>query len=97
MGVFEFWINKGNVIMEIMFLDFDCVFGDFGFDFMGFVVGKSQEEKDVMALKELKNGCFVMFVIGGMIYYNWVIGEFFFLYILYIEFLQIEDMFAYSF
>ena len=75
MGVLEFWTNKGNVTMETMFSDPDRVPGDLGFDPMGFAVGKTQEEKDEMALKELKNGRLAMLAIGGMIHHNWVTGE----------------------
>jgi len=75
MGVLEFWSNKGNVTMESMFSDPDRVPGDLGFDPMGFAVGKSQDEKDAMALKELKNGRLAMLAIGGMIHHNWVTGE----------------------
>lgn len=75
MGVLEFWTNKGNVTMETMFSDPERVPGDLGFDPMGFSVGKSQEEKDAMALKELKNGRLAMLAIGGMIHHNWITGE----------------------
>ena len=75
MGVLEFWTNKGNVTMETMFEDPERVPGDFGFDPMGLSVGKSQEEKDSMALKELKNGRLAMLAIGGMIHHNWVTGD----------------------
>ena len=75
MGVLEFWTNKGNVTMETMFSDPDRVPGDLGFDPMGLSVGKSQEEKDRMALRELKNGRLAMLAIGGMIHHNWVTGE----------------------
>jgi hypothetical protein len=75
MGVLEFWTNKGNVTMETMFEDPDRVPGDLGFDPMGLAVGKSQEEKDAMALKELKNGRLAMLAIGGMIHHNWVTGD----------------------
>jgi len=75
MGVLEFWTNKGNVTMETMFEDSDRVPGDLGFDPMGLAVGKSQDEKDEMALKELKNGRLAMLAIGGMIHHNWVTGD----------------------
>lgn len=75
MGVLEFWTNKGNVTMETMFSDPNRVPGDLGFDPMGLAVGKSQEEKDRMQLKELKNGRLAMLAIGGMIHHNWVTGE----------------------
>jgi len=75
MGVLEFWTNKGNVTMETMFSDPERVPGDLGFDPMGFSVGKSQDEKDAMALKELKNGRLAMLAIGGMIHHNWITGE----------------------
>lgn len=74
-GVIEFWTNKGNVTMETMFSDPNRVPGDLGFDPMGLAVGKSQEEKDRMALRELKNGRLAMLAIGGMIHHNWVTGE----------------------
>jgi len=74
-GVMEFWTNKGNVTMETMFSDPDRVPGDIGFDPMGLSVGKSQEEKDRMALRELKNGRLAMLAIGGMIHHNWVTGD----------------------
>eukprot|EP00957_Ditylum_brightwellii_P199158 15181509-Ditylum_brightwellii.AAC.1 len=75
MGVLEFWSNKGNVTMETMFSDPERVPGDLGFDPMGLSVGKSQEEKDKLALQELKNGRLAMLAIGGMIHHNWVTGE----------------------
>jgi len=75
MGVLEFWTNKGNVTMLTMFSDEERVPGDLGFDPMGFSVGKSQDEKDAMALKELKNGRLAMLAIGGMIHHNWVTGD----------------------
>jgi hypothetical protein len=75
MGVLEFWTNKGNVTMETMFNDPDRVPGDLGFDPMGLAVGKSQEEKDKLALQEIKNGRLAMLAIGGMIHHNWVTGD----------------------
>lgn len=75
MGVLEFWTNKGNVTMETMFEDPDRVPGNLGFDPMGFSVGKSQDEKDAMALKEIKNGRLAMLAIGGMIHHNWITGD----------------------
>lgn len=75
MGVIEFWTNKGNVTMENMFNDPKRVPGDLGFDPMGLAVGKSQEEKDLMQYKELKNGRLAMLAIGGMIHHNWVTGD----------------------
>ena len=75
MGVLEFWTNKGNVTMENMFEDPDRVPGELGFDPMGLSSGKSQEEKDEMALKEIKNGRLAMLAIGGMIHHNWITGE----------------------
>eukprot|EP01083_Nonionella_stella_P277856 944748_1 len=74
-GILEFWTNKGNVTMETMFADESRVPGDLGFDPMGFAVGKTQEEKDAMALKEIKNGRLAMLAIGGMIHHNWVTGD----------------------
>jgi len=75
MGVLEFWTNKGNVTMMTMFEDEERVPGDLGFDPMGLSVGKTQEEKDLMAYKELKNGRLAMLAIGGMIHHNWVTGD----------------------
>lgn len=74
-GVLEFWTNKGNVTMETMFLDADRVPGDFGFDPMGLSVGKTQEEKEEMELREIKNGRLAMLAIGGMIHHNWITGD----------------------
>jgi len=75
MGVLEWWTNNGNVTMETMFSDESRVPGDLGFDPMGLSVGKSQAEKDEMALKEIKNGRLAMLAIGGMIHHNWVTGD----------------------
>jgi len=75
MGVLEFWTNKGNVTMETMFEDPERVPGNFGFDPMGLSVGKTQEQLDEMALKEIKNGRLAMLAIGGMIHHNWVTGD----------------------
>mmetsp|Transcript_14456 Transcript_14456/g.17575 ORF Transcript_14456/g.17575 Transcript_14456/m.17575 type:complete len:202 (+) Transcript_14456:69-674(+) len=75
MGVLEWWTNNGNITAENMFEDPDRVPGDLGFDPMGLSVGKSQDEKDEMALKELKNGRLAMLAIGGMIHHNWVTGD----------------------
>lgn len=75
MGVLEFWTNKGSVTMETMFQDESRVPGNLGFDPMGFAVGKSQEEKDKMALMEIKNGRLAMLAIGGMIHHNWITGD----------------------
>eukprot|EP00562_Extubocellulus_spinifer_P015685 CAMPEP_0178574156 /NCGR_PEP_ID=MMETSP0697-20121206/19190_1 /TAXON_ID=265572 /ORGANISM="Extubocellulus spinifer, Strain CCMP396" /LENGTH=200 /DNA_ID=CAMNT_0020209101 /DNA_START=29 /DNA_END=631 /DNA_ORIENTATION=- len=74
-GVMEFWTNKGNVTMETMFSDPDRVPGDLGFDPMGLSVGKSEEEKERMQLREIKNGRLAMLAIGGMIHHNWVTGD----------------------
>jgi len=74
-GVLEFWTNKGNVTMETMFQDSDRVPGDFGFDPMGLSVGKTQEEKEEMELREIKNGRLAMLAIGGMIHHNWITGD----------------------
>lgn len=74
-GILEFWTNKGKVTMLDMFEDDDRVPGALGFDPMGLAVGKSQEEMEVMQLKEIKNGRLAMLAIGGMIHHNWVTGE----------------------
>lgn len=74
-GLLEVWTNKGNVTMLTMFEDPDRVPGDLGFDPLGLSVGKTQEEKDEMALKEIKNGRLAMLAIGGMIHHNWVTGD----------------------
>lgn len=74
-GLLEIWTNKGNITMLTMFEDPDRVPGDLGFDPLGLSVGKTQEQKDEMALKELKNGRLAMLAIGGMIHHNWVTGD----------------------
>ena len=74
-GVLEFWTNKGAVTWDTMFEDKDRVPGDFGFDPMGWMKGKTQEQVDEMKLKELKNGRLAMLAIGGMIHHGWVTGE----------------------
>jgi len=74
-GVLEFWTNKGKVTMEDMFEDETRVPGAFGFDPMGLSVGKSQEQKELMEYKEIKNGRLAMLAIGGMIHHNWVTGD----------------------
>lgn len=75
MGVLEFWTNKGNVTMETMFEDPDREPGNLGFDPMGLSVGKTEDEKNIMKLRELKNGRLAMLAIGGMIHHNWITGE----------------------
>jgi len=75
MGVLEFWMNKGSVTMETMFEDPTRVPGDFDFDPLGLSVGKNDEEKEMMQLKEIKNGRLAMLAIGGMIHHNWITGD----------------------
>ena len=75
MGVLEFWTNKGNVTMETMFSDPDREPGNLGFDPMGLAVGKTEDEMNMMKLRELKNGRLAMLAIGGMIHHNWITGE----------------------
>lgn len=75
MGILEFYSNNGNVTMENMFSDPARVPGNFGFDPLGFSKGKSQADKDTMALKELTNGRLAMLAIGGMIHHNFVTGQ----------------------
>ena len=41
--------------------------GDYGFDPCGVCVNKSQEYKDTMALKELKNGRLAMLAFSGIV------------------------------
>ena len=74
-GILEFWMNKGKVTMETMFEDSDRVPGDFGFDPMGLSVGKTEEQKADMQLKEIRNGRLAMLAIGGMIHHNIVTGD----------------------
>ena len=75
MGVLEFWTNKGNVTMETMFSDPAREPGNLGFDPMGLAVGKTEDEKNDMQLKEIMNGRLAMLAIGGMIHHNWITGE----------------------
>ncbi len=74
-GVEEWRTNKGNITMETMFADTDRVPGDFGFDPMGQLKGKSEAEIADMKLKEIKNGRLAMLAIGGMIHHNFIFGE----------------------
>jgi Chlorophyll A-B binding protein len=74
-GVLEVWTNQGKITMENMFEDESRVPGAFGFDPMGLSVGKTQEQKELMEYKEIKNGRLAMLAIGGMIHHNWVTGE----------------------
>lgn len=75
MGVLEFWTNKGNVTMENMFSDPARIPGNLGFDPMGLMKGKTQEEQELIQYKEIKNGRLAMLAIGGMIHHNWVTGD----------------------
>jgi len=74
-GVEEWRTNKGKVTMETMFDGTDRVPGDFGFDPMGQLKGKSEAEVADMKLKEIKNGRLAMLAIGGMIHHNLIFGE----------------------
>jgi len=74
-GLLEIWTNKGNITMLTMFEEEDRVPGELGFDPLGLSVGKTQEQKDEMALKEIKNGRLAMLAIGGMIHHNWITGD----------------------
>ena len=73
-GVLEFWMNKGKVTMENMFEDPERIPGNFGFDPLGLSVGKTDEQKADMELKEIRNGRLAMLAIGGMIHHNIVTG-----------------------
>jgi light-harvesting complex I chlorophyll a/b binding protein 4 len=75
LGFWEFWTNKGKVTAEDMFSDPSRVPGEFGFDPMGLMKGKSKEQSEEMQLKEIKNGRLAMLAIGGMIHHNWITGE----------------------
>jgi hypothetical protein len=74
-GVEEWRTNKGKITMEDMFEGTDRVPGDFGFDPMGQLKGKSEAEIADMKLKEIKNGRLAMLAIGGMIHHNFIFGE----------------------
>ena len=74
-GVEEWRTNKGAITMETMFADTDRVPGDFGWDPLNKMKGKSEAEINDMKLKELKNGRLAMLAIGGMIHHNFVFGE----------------------
>ncbi|KAK1737848.1 chlorophyll a-b binding domain-containing protein [Skeletonema marinoi] len=74
-GAEEWRTNKGKITMADMFADSDRVPGDFGFDPMGKLKGKSEAEINDMKLKEIKNGRLAMLAIGGMIHHNFIFGE----------------------
>ena len=76
-GVEEYRTNKGKITMEDMFTgeNADRVPGDFGFDHMGMIKGKSEAEVNSMKWKEIKNGRLAMLAIWGMIHHNFVTGE----------------------
>jgi hypothetical protein len=74
-GIYEYWMNKGNITMENMFSDPSRVPGNFGFDPMGLSKGKTPEQVAELELNEIKNGRLAMLAIGGMIHHNWVTGE----------------------
>jgi len=74
-GAEEWRTNKGQITMETMFADSDRVPGDFGFDPLNKLKGKSEAEINDMKLKEIKNGRLAMLAIGGMIHHNFIFGE----------------------
>jgi hypothetical protein len=52
----------------------DRVAGDWGWDGMGFLEGKSKKEADRMKLRELKHARLGMFAFGGVVVQSAVVG-----------------------
>jgi len=63
-GFIEFC--TGAVLVEVAKGENDRAAGDFGLDPLNFLKGKSQEEKDIMATKELLNGRLAMLAFAGV-------------------------------
>jgi len=49
--------------------------GDFGFDPLGYLKDKTDEEKDMVALQELKNGRLAMLAFGGVVTQSILFGK----------------------
>lgn len=56
----------GAVLVEVAKGENDRAAGDFGLDPLNFLKGKTQEEKDLMATKELNNGRLAMLAFAGV-------------------------------
>ena len=71
MGQMLLWFSLAEIIDSIavtqMLAGSGREPGDFGFDPVGFLKGKSQEEIDEMKLKELTNGRLAMMAFSGMV------------------------------
>lgn len=59
-------VCTGACLVQVSKGELDREAGDFGFDPMNFLKGKSKEEKDLMKLKEINNGRLAMLAFGGL-------------------------------
>ena len=66
------WITIAEVIstvalIQMLYEESGREPGDFGLDPLGFLTGKSEEEKNEMKLREIKNGRLAMLAFSGVV------------------------------